>query len=148
MAESSGVQRGANRGKMAGRARTRERAMASGRLQAFNFSDWIREHQHLLQPPVGNQRVFEDADMTIQVVGGPNERTDYHDDPVEEFFYQLKGNMVLKVGDNGSFYDVPIKEGEVFLLPPHVRHSPQRPAGSIGLVVEPARADDELDAFE
>ena len=77
--------------------------------------------------------------MTVQVVGGPNERADYHDDPVEEFFYQLKGNMVLKVGDNGNFYDVPIKEGEVFLLPPHVRHSPQRPAGSIGLVVEPNR---------
>ena len=87
--------------------------------------------------------------MTVQVVGGPNERADYHDDPVEEFFYQLKGNMVLKVGDNGNFYDVPIREGEVFLLPPHVRHSPQRPAGSIGLVVEPKRYDaDPLDAFE
>ena len=79
--------------------------------------------------------------MTVQVVGGPNERADYHDDPVEEFFYQLKGNMVLKVGDNGNFYDVPISEGEVFLLPPHVRHSPQRPAGSVGLVVEPKRAE-------
>jgi len=67
---------------------------------------------------------------------------------VEEFFYQLKGNMVLKVGDNGNFYDVPIKEGDVFLLPAHVRHSPQRPAGSIGLVVEPQRYDDELDGFE
>ena len=65
--------------------------------------------------------------MTVQVVGGPNERTDYHDDPVEEFFYQLKGDMVLKVVDDGEFYDVPIREGEVFLLPPHVRHSPQRP---------------------
>ena len=70
--------------------------------------------------------------MTVMVVGGPNERADYHDDPVEEFFYQLKGDMVLKVGDNGNFYDVPIREGEVFLLPPHVRHSPQRSAGSIG----------------
>ena len=101
-----------------------------------------------LKPPVGNKKVFEDGDMTVQVVGGPNERGDYHDDPVEEFFYQLKGDMVLKVGDNGNFYDVPIKEGEVFLLPPHVRHSPQRPAGSIGLVVEPKRYDDQHDAFE
>ena len=106
-------------------------------MQAFNFKKWIDENEHLLKPPVGNKKVFEDGDMTVQVVGGPNERADYHDDPVEEFFYQLKGNMVLKVGDNGNFYDVPIKEGEVFLLPPHVRHSPQRPAGSIGLVVEP-----------
>ena len=113
--------------------------METGRLQAFNFKKWIDENEHLLKPPVGNKKVFEDGDMTVQVVGGPNERADYHDDPVEEFFYQLKGNMVLKVGDNGNFYDVPIKEGEVFLLPPHVRHSPQRPAGSIGLVVEPNR---------
>ena len=100
--------------------------MQTGRLKAFNFQKWIAENEHLLKPPVGNKKVFEDGDMTVQVVGGPNERCDYHDDPVEGFFYQLKGNMVLKVGDNGNFYDVPIKEGEVFLLPPHVRHSPQR----------------------
>ena len=30
--------------------------------------------------------------------------------------------MLLKVVDNGDFYDIPIREGEVFLLPPHVRH--------------------------
>jgi 3-hydroxyanthranilate 3,4-dioxygenase len=117
------------------------------RLRAFNFQNWINDNRHLLKPPVGNRKVFEDGEMTVQVVGGPNERTDYHDDPVEEFFYQLKGNMVLKVVDNGKFYDVPIREGEVFLLPPHVRHSPQRPQDSIGLVVEAARPS-ELDAFE
>ena len=117
-----------------------ETAMATGRLHAFNFQNWINENQHLLKPPVGNKQVFEDGDMTVQVVGGPNERTDYHDDPVEEFFYQLKGDMVLKVVDNGKFYDMPIREGEVFLLPAHVRHSPQRPQeGSVGLVVEAAR---------
>ena len=120
-----------------------------GRLQAFNFKKWIDENEHLLKPPVGNKKVFEDGDMTVQVVGGPNERADYHDDPVEEFFYQLKGNMVLKVGDNGNFYDVPIREGEVFLLPPHVRHSPQRPeAGSLCLLVERTRPKGLLDGFE
>jgi 3-hydroxyanthranilate 3,4-dioxygenase len=119
----------------------------TGRLRAFNFQSWIKENQHLLKPPVGNKKVFEDGEMTVQVVGGPNQRTDYHDDPVEEFFYQLKGNMVLKVRDNDEFYDVPIREGEVFLLPAHVRHSPQRPQDSIGLVVEAARPH-ELDAFE
>jgi len=123
--------------------------MATGRLQAFNFNKWIEEHQHLLKPPVGNKKVFDDGEMTVMVVGGPNQRTDYHDDPVEEFFYQLKGDMVLKVVDNGNFYDVPIRAGEVFLLPPHVRHSPQRPQeGSVGLVVEPSRKTDEKDAFE
>src|SRR5262249_27868612 len=81
----------------------RERNMR--RLHAFNFQSWIKENQHLLKPPVGNKKVFEDGEMTVQVVGGPNERTDYHDDPVEEFFYQLKGDMLLKVVDNGNFYD-------------------------------------------
>src|SRR5262249_28790376 len=83
------------------------------RLHAFNFQKWIDEHRHLLKPPVGNKKVFEEGEMTVQVVGGPNERTDYHDDPVEEFFYQLKGDMLLKLVDDGEFYDVPIREGEV-----------------------------------
>lgn len=119
------------------------------RLKAFNFQAWIDEHRHLLKPPVGNQQVWEDADLMVTVVGGPNKRTDYHDDPVEEFFYQLEGNMVLKIYDGKEFYDVPIREGEIFLLPAHVRHSPQRPEiGSIGLVVEPKRQVGELDAIE
>src|SRR5258708_27604561 len=118
-------------------------AMSAGRLHAFNFQKWIGENQHLLKPPVGNKKVFEDGEMTVQVVGGPNARTDYHDDPVEEFFYQIKGDMVLKVAENGSFYDVPIREGDVFLLPAHVRHSPQRPQpGSVGPGVEAARPND------
>lgn len=121
------------------------------RLAAFNFQQWIEDHRHLLKPPVGNQMVFKHADLMVTVVGGPNKRTDYHDDPVEEFFYQLKGDMVLKLHDTGSgeFYDVPIREGDIFLLPAHIRHSPQRPQeGSIGLVIESARPDGALDAVE
>ena len=97
------------------------------KLSAFNFQDWIDTHRHLLKPPVGNKQIWEDADMMAFVVGGPNQRTDYHDDPVEEFFYQLEGDMVLKIHDDGDFYDVVIREGDVFFLPKHVRHSPQRP---------------------
>jgi 3-hydroxyanthranilate 3,4-dioxygenase len=123
--------------------------MITGRLKGFNFQKWIDEHKDRLKPPVGNKLVWEDADLMVTVVGGPNQRTDYHDDPVEEFFYQLKGNMVLKVVDGGNFYDVPLRQGDIFLLPPHVRHSPQRPEeGSIGLVVEPKRAAGQRDAFE
>jgi 3-hydroxyanthranilate 3,4-dioxygenase len=119
------------------------------KLAAFNFQEWIEEHRHLLKPPVGNKQIWEDAGMMAFVVGGPNQRTDFHDDPVEEFFYQLEGDMVLKVFDQGEFYDVVIREGEIFMLPPHVRHSPQRPmAGSVGLVIEPKRPDGEKDAFE
>lgn len=120
-----------------------------GRLRAFNFQKWIDEHKHLLKPPVGNQQVWKEAGLMVTVVGGPNQRADFHDDPVEEFFYQLKGDMVLKVVDNGEHYDILIREGDIFLLPPHVRHSPQRPQeGSIGLVIEPERPEGALDAIE
>lgn len=121
------------------------------RLSAFNFQKWIDEHKHLLKPPVGNQQIWSDADLMVTVVGGPNKRTDYHDDPGEEFFYQLKGDMLLKLHDvtTGEFYDVPIREGDIFLLPPHMRHSPQRPQeNSVGLVIEHKRPEGKPDAFE
>lgn len=115
----------------------------------FAFQAWIDAHSHLLKPPVGNKLVFEEAGMTVMVVGGPNQRVDFHDDPVEEFFYQLKGSMVLKIAEAGRIHDIPIHAGEIFLLPPHMRHSPQRPQeGSVGLVVESARAPDARDGFE
>ena len=119
-------------------------------LSAFNFSHWIDEHAHLLKPPVGNQQVFMQAeDLIVQVVGGPNARTDYHDDPYEEFFFQLRGNMVLKGIEQGRPRDIPIREGEILLIPAHFRHSPQRPEpGSVGLVVEKVRPLDVDDAFE
>ncbi|MQY09736.1 3-hydroxyanthranilate 3,4-dioxygenase [Actinomadura macrotermitis] len=119
--------------------------------QPFNFERWIDEHRDLLKPPVGNVQVFQDANLIVMVVGGPNKRTDFHDDPTEEFFYQLKGNMVLRVMEEEGKppVDVQINEGDVFLLPPHVRHSPQRPEeGSIGLVVEVARPEGLTEAFE
>ena len=118
-------------------------------IQAFNFARWIDEHAHLLKPPVGNKVVFEQAgDLIVQVIGGPNARTDFHDDPYEEFFYQLRGDIVLAVMEDGRPREVPIREGEVLLLPGHVRHSPQRPAGSVGLVVEKVRPRDVDDGFE
>jgi 3-hydroxyanthranilate 3,4-dioxygenase len=115
----------------------------------FNFRQWIDEHQHLLKPPVGNVQVWQDTDFIVTVVGGPNQRTDYHDDPLEEFFFQLRGNMVLRILEDGRPKDIPIREGDVFLLPPHVRHSPQRPEpGSAGLVIERQRPPGLIDGFE
>ena len=118
-------------------------------LAAFDFKRWIDGNAHLLKPPVGNKMVFERAaDLIVQVIGGPNARTDYHDDPYEEFFYQLSGDIVLKVIENGRSRDVPIRQGEILLVPGHVRHSPQRPAGSVGLVVEKVRPPQVDDGFE
>ena len=124
-------------------------ATGDGRLHGFNLQQWIEEHRRQLQPPVGNQQIWPEADLMVTVVGGPNKRTDFHDDPVDEFFYQLKGEMLLKLIDNGKHYDVRLKEGDIFRMPPHVRHSPQRPIpGSVGLVVEPQRPEGLVDGFE
>ena len=115
----------------------------------FNFQAWIKEHEHLLKPPVGNAQIWQGTDFMVTIVGGPNNRCDYHDDPVEEFFYQMKGNMNLVVRDDGKPESIPINQGDIFLLPPHIRHSPQRPEeGSIGLVIEYQRPPGEKDAFE
>ena len=114
----------------------------------INFKDWIENNRHLLKPPVGNKVVYEDGDFMVMVVGGPNSRKDYHVDPVEEFFYQLEGDMVLKVMDNGQRVDIPIKEGEIFLLPKELPHSPQRFNDTVGLVVEYKREEGALDSFQ
>jgi 3-hydroxyanthranilate 3,4-dioxygenase len=115
----------------------------------FNFKKWIEDHRDKLKPPVGNAQIWQDADFIVTVVGGPNARTDYHDDPFEEFFYQLQGDMTLRMWVDGKPEDMPIREGEIFLLPPHVPHSPQRPVpGSVGLVIERQRPDGIKDAFQ
>ena len=114
----------------------------------LNFKNWIDENRHLLKPPVGNKVVYDDGDFMVMVVGGPNSRKDYHVDPVEEFFYQLEGDMVLKVIEDGKRVDIEIKEGEIFLLPKYVPHSPQRFENTVGLVVEYKRQEDVLDAFQ
>lgn len=113
----------------------------------FNLRGWIEQNRELLKPPVGNKLLFEDAAFIVMAVGGPNSRKDFHHDPSEEFFYQVEGDMLLKTVQDGRVTDVPIREGEVFLLPAQVPHSPQRPAGSVGIVVERRRDPDELDGF-
>ena len=120
------------------------------RFRPFNFEKWVEDHKGLLKPPVGNKILHDETTgMIVMVVGGPNTRVDFHDDPVQEWFYQIKGDMMLKIAEEGEIYDVPIREGEVFLLPPHALHAPQRPqAGSIGLVIEAPRQPDMMEGFE
>jgi 3-hydroxyanthranilate 3,4-dioxygenase len=117
-------------------------------LHAFNLRRWIGDHRQQLRPPVGNKRVFHDSEFIVMVVGGPNARKDYHVDPAEEFFYQLEGDMLLRTVQDGQLVDVPIRAGEVLLLPPGVPHSPQRGANTVGLVVERERRPGERDAFQ
>ena len=113
----------------------------------FNFRQWIDDHREMLRPPVCNQQVYKDAEFIVMVVGGPNSRKDYHWDEGEEFFYQVEGDMLLKTIQDDKVVDIPIREGEIFLLPPRVPHSPQRFADTVGLVIERERRPGELDGF-
>lgn len=116
----------------------------------IDFPGWIAANRHLLKPPVGNKEVFPTGkDFLVMVVGGPNARTDFHVDPYEEFFYQIKGNMFVRTMVDGKPHDVHINEGQMWVLPGNVPHSPQRPeAGSIGLVIERVRKEGELEKFQ
>jgi len=116
-------------------------------LKTFNFLQWIEDHRDRLRPPVCNQVVFEDSEFIVMVVGGPNSRTDYHWDPGEELFYQIRGDMLLRTVQNGRIVDVPIREGEMFLLPAEIPHSPQRYADTVGVVIERKRRQEEQDGF-
>lgn len=117
------------------------------RLKSFNIPRWLTENRHLLKPPVGNKLLYS-GEFKVMVVAGPNTRTDYHIEAGEEWFYQMEGSMVLRVVHGGDFYDVPLDAGDTFCLPPGVPHSPQRSAGSIGLVIERERRDGELDVLQ
>lgn len=121
--------------------------MSADRLVPINFRKWIDENRHLLKPPVGNRQVWENREFMVTVVGGPNSRTDYHINEGEEFFYQVEGDVNLRVMVKGKPQDIPIREGDIFLLPGKVPHSPQRPAGTVGLVFERKRLSGEMDGL-
>ncbi len=113
----------------------------------INLQQWIAEHRELLKPPVGNQVIWDSEDYIVMVVGGPNCRTDFHIGPAEELFYQVEGDICVRVHLEGVFEDIQIKQGELFLLPAGVAHSPIRGANTIGLVIEKKRKSRDLDRF-
>jgi len=115
----------------------------------INFPAWIKENEHLLKPPVNNKHVSEPiGDFIVQVVGGPNRRTDYHDDPYEEWFYQVKGSMHVDLMTADGPQRIDIREGDMWTLPRNVPHSPQRPEpGSIGIVIERIREEGTREKF-
>ena len=117
-------------------------------LQAFNLKRWIDEHRDLLKPPIGAEMIWKDSQFIVMIIGGPNARRDFHMDPSDEFFYQLEGDMVLEyMSAEGKRRRETIRQGDVFLLAANTPHSPQRPANTVGLVVERVRRIDEPESY-
>ena len=116
-------------------------------LQTLNFQNWIEQNRAKLKPPVGNLQIWPDREFMVTMVGGPNARSDFHINEGEEFFYQIEGDMVLRVLENGKPRDLPIRQGEIFLLPPKVPHSPQRKVATLGMVIERRRLPTERDGL-
>ncbi len=114
-------------------------------MPPINLKKWVDEHRDLLKPPVGNKMIWQDAEFLVMAVGGPNQRKDFHVEDGEEFFFQVEGDITVRIIEDGQVRDVPIREGEVFLLPAGIPHSPQRPANTVGLVIERRRQEGERD---
>ena len=115
------------------------------KLSPYNLKAWVEENRHLLKPPVGNKMVFKDSEFLVMVVGGPNQRKDYHVEDGDEFFYQIEGDITLKIIEDGTPREISIREGDIFLLPAGIPHSPQRPANTVGMVIERVRKTAEVD---
>lgn len=114
----------------------------------FNLKQWITENRDLLKPPVGNKNLYADAgDYIVMIVAGPNARKDYHFNETEELYYQLEGDITVKIQEDGKAVAIPLKEGDMFLLPARTPHSPIRPANTMGLVIECKRAASEDDGL-
>ena len=114
-------------------------------MEPFNLQQWINENRGILKPPVGNKNLYVEAgDFIVMVVGGPNARKDYHFNESEELFYQLEGDITVKIQENGKARDIHIKEGDMFLLPGNVPHSPIRGENTVGLVIEKVRKGTDL----
>jgi 3-hydroxyanthranilate 3,4-dioxygenase len=114
-------------------------------LSAINIPKWVEENKEYLTPPVGNHLMFKDGEFQVMIVRGPNTRRDFHQEPGEELFYQLEGDMTIAILEDGEIYEVILREGEIFMLPSNVIHSPRRPAGTLGLVVERQRTQEEIE---
>lgn len=112
----------------------------------YNVNKWIAENKKWFNPPVCN-KLMHSGQLKVMFVGGPNERKDYHIEEGEELFYQWKGDMCLKIIEKGKHKDIHIREGEMFLLPARIPHSPQRQADTVGLVFERMRLKTEFDAL-
>ncbi len=117
-------------------------------MPPINLRRWVEEHREELRPPVSNKYLYDGEDFFVMVIVGPNARNDFHVTRSEEYFYQLQGDIVVRIREGDRIRDVPVREGETFFIPANVPHSPTRPPGTIGVVVERRRPPGETEHLQ
>lgn len=117
-------------------------------MPPINILKWVEEHRHELKPPVSNKYLYDGKDFFVMVIAGPNARNDFHVTDSEEYFYQLKGDIIVRIREDGKIKDIPVREGETFFIPGNVPHSPTRPPNTIGVVVERVRPAGETEHLQ
>ena len=118
-------------------------------LSTFHLRRWIEENQSYFKPPfITNRLLVHHQDFLVMILRGPNSRLDFHIEPGDEFFYQIEGEMELHLKPDGERRRVvQIKEGEIFVCPGGLAHSPRRFDHTWGLVIERKRKQDEKEEF-
>ena len=117
-------------------------------LPPIDLMKWIEQHRHEMVPPVSNKYLYDGEDFFVMIINGPNSRNDFHQSNSEEFFYQLKGDIVVRIIEDGKIKDVPVREGQTFFVPGNMSHSPTRPPNTLGLVVERRRPPGETEHLQ
>ncbi len=117
-------------------------------LPPINLKKWVEQHRHEMVPPVSNKYIYDGEDFFVMLINGPNARNDFHVTNSEEFFHQLQGDIVVRIVEDGTIKDIPVREGETFFVPGNVPHSPTRPPNTLGLVVERRRPPGELEHLQ
>jgi 3-hydroxyanthranilate 3,4-dioxygenase len=112
---------------------------------AINLKEWIEKNRDSFRPPVGNKYLYQGRDFFVMVIAGPNARNDFHVVDSEEYFYQLKGDIKVRIRGGDKIIDHIVREGETFFIPPNVPHCPMRPPNTLGVVVERTRPPGELE---
>src|SRR5882672_2011862 len=105
----------------------------------INLKAWVEENRDSFRPPVSNKYLYSGRDFFVMVIAGPNARNDFHIVDSEEYFYQLKGDIVVRTREGDRIVDHRVREGETFFIPPLVPHCPMRPPNTLGVVVEKTR---------
>jgi 3-hydroxyanthranilate 3,4-dioxygenase len=118
-------------------------------FSTHHLKQWIKENEHHFSPPYKTNRlIIHHEEFLVMILRGPNTRLDFHVEPGEEFFYQIEGDIELHIKpENERRQIVKIQEGEIFVCPGDLAHSPRRGPNTWGLVIERKRQRDEKEQF-